>query len=337
MKTRFQFFLFLATTLLATACGRDFGKGKSDDKEPPRPPFEEPFGAERIRIHGNYAVVTSQAGFSVFDISVPTDPRRIATVRSGFANDSVVVGNRLFVANWGEGLLAFDVSDWSNPKKVLQLPVAGVASAVRLQGTKLYVGGNLAGLSIVDIASPDAPVVLGGIDTEGQMEDLAVQGNYVFAPVTFEGLLVYDVSDPRNPVKVGVGRSGFPESSMSWRIDLHGDTAVVTDTFGGLELFDISNPTLPKSITRLGPRLRDVAVIGDLAVASQGPEIIIHDISKRGTISVVSRLTLMNKETDHVLGIEIRGNLAYVCASTQLVVVDIADPRNPIVVSRTVM
>ena len=193
-------------------------------------------GSEDVYVSGNYAYVSSSAadGFSIIDISNPTNPVEVGYVQdteSGGtaqgldgANSVYVYGNYSYVtSSQDDALSIIDISNPTNPVEVgyIQDDSQGGTAEVLDYPDEVYVSGNYAyvasyqddALSVIDISNPTNPVEVGYIqDTEsgGTAEALDcarnffVSGDYVYVSAyADDALSIIDISNPTNPVEVG--------------------------------------------------------------------------------------------------------------------------------------
>lgn len=122
-------------------------------------------------------------------------------------------------------------------------------------------------------------------------------------------------------------------SNLANYFEIENDSAYIV-TQGGLEIFDITDPVIPKKIGQLdfGPAYR-IDVEGDYGYAVRGGTdgIIIIDISQKGQCSVVAHYKTASRYVD----IQVKGNHMFLTALKKgLEIVDISHPEKPVVVSQ---
>jgi len=231
------------------------------------------------------------------------------------AFDVAVSGHYAFLANGGDGLRIYDVSNPKNPVCVghtNDVGLNGNAMGIALFDDYAYVANGNDGMRIYDISDPTHPKNVGhapeianpassfGIAASGVRRDGLFQtirswffgkhrkgAHYAFLANYNDGLRIYDVSDPANPKRIAHVNDGgtalFPAVS--------GKYLFLANDFDGLRIYDISNPANPTNIARI-------------------------------------------KDTGYPWGVAISGKYAYVADNFYgLSIFDISDPTHPISVA----
>ncbi len=233
LATRFAVAVNVANTLAFVADGtngmRIVDVSPSWDGRKPGPPVEvgayRPGGSvNRVFPTGTVAYVAAgDQGVHVLDVSVPSAPAEIGSVRTANAADIVVRGNWAYVADGNGGVRVLDVSTPAKP--VLQAAaIRGNAVSLALSGNLLFAAGTT-GVSIIDVSEPTAPVLKGGYDT-GYAEAIAAAGKYVYVAEGFRGLTVVDASVPSRPLVVS-----SCDDVYAVGVAVKGDYAIVADSF----------------------------------------------------------------------------------------------------------
>lgn len=192
--------------------------------------------------------IFSKGAVLALDVS---DPAAEITLLDTVETDSLVYGididgDRLFVANWAEGMLVLDITD---PADLTQLaafaPAAGTLTLAKVtdvvvSGDRAFVLDHGAGVVALDIRDLDAIEKLVAKKTNvysyaGEPSAVAVQDGKLYVADAVTGMFVYDLS---NPAKLKeLGWLGWPASHMT----ISGNLAIVSQ--GGYHRFaDISNP-----------------------------------------------------------------------------------------------
>jgi len=227
----------------------------------------------------------------------------------------------------------------------------GSAQAVAVSGNYAYV--TTSGITdegrqlvIFDIGTPSIPDALGTYNFGGQPQSLIVMDQYVYVveaqKVVEEfydewNLIVINIADPENPLRIG-----SLQISETWDMTLSGDniylaqprnTDVTTQLrvgTGGMEVIDISNPSIPHSLGSLrnGGDARAVKVRENLVyLASDDTDLQIIDVDDPVNPEIVAEINGFETAYD----IALLGHLAYVAAYQQgLTIIDISDPSTPL-------
>jgi hypothetical protein len=250
-----------------------------------------------ILVDGNKGYVAAdEDGVFVIDTSDHTDMRVLGHCDTlGEARKLALRGNTLFVADGSYGLLAVDVSNPRNPdwihynagfygydvaifsETVLVGSDDGVrafrmmhqsdfyelgtyygrkASDIRVQGDIAYVAGRENGLYTLNVSDPANPIFLTAMivdDTKNYVK-LDVQGRYAYVADygTGGGLRVFDVSNPK-----GLSYMGTRDFSQAMDVDVEGDVAFVANGNLGAWILNVSDPTMPMSVS-------DISVINGI-------------------------------------------------------------------------
>ena len=233
--------------------------------------------AHDVRNYDNNAQQPWTATFEIFDISDPTNPRLAGFLRLPHRVQGVAVaGNYAYLAAGVNGLAVIDVSDPAAPTELTAWEGSEFVFSVTVSGDHVFVSAGPDGLRILSIADPTAPTEVGVFPaTGGAPSEVAVRDSYAYVTTT-DSLLVVNVSEPSCPALAGTV-PGVGGSDLA----LWGDRAYVADP--GIEVVDISDPTLPQyvgSFFDYDVRARDIVVAGDRAyVACREQGIGVVDVS----------------------------------------------------------
>lgn len=118
---------------------------------------------QQVSIVGTTALVQTNFGFKLFDVSTPSSPRHIRSYNT---------------------------------------PDRGFTEAIAVQGNYAYVTYALGGLDVIDISNPKNPRRVGTSDTRTTMNSLWVSGNYAYVTDTRNRLQSINISDPASPKRV---------------------------------------------------------------------------------------------------------------------------------------
>lgn len=203
------------------------------------------------------------------------------------------------------------------------------ATSVEVVGTRAFVGDGLGGLQVLDVSDPTAPRYVGGYSATGSggyFLEIDVAGDHVYVADLFAGLRVIDVSTAAAPAAV----ADVPLATTATKIArLDGERAAVLRGGGHLELFDLSRPDAPSSISsvRVADVANDVAIAGDVFwIAAGRSGLVAVDASDTGAPVVVGQAPAVRD----ALSVAVSGAYAYVGdAARRVGVYDISDPTAP--------
>jgi len=250
----------------------------------------------------------------ITDISRPNAVQFVSQSGEGTTNESVLVGDYLYVTDWyTQALRVVDVSDVSNP-----IDVGGVFDfyAVRIttDGEYLYVmrfsvATQLYYLHVFGLDDPTSPVELSTITVSPFIFEVEYGNDHLFAVEFYDqGLHIIDVADPYDPHKVGL----YP---VDWAEDvwIQKNRAYVTSFHEGLLILDITDPANPSELGRVNePFVFDsVAVSGHLAFTTTGTwtnGLRLYDVRDPAGIVELDRIELPGQAWD----LTAAGRFAYV-------------------------
>jgi len=167
--------------------------------------YSDVFVGTKLHIASNYAYAIEYHGkLKVLDIADAINPQLIATFEfGGFTSDISCEGNLAAIAN-NNGVLIFDISNKSAPKKLNQIDVQNAANII-MQNNFLYVISGLRSLEIYNIADIENPVLTGSYEGEHfwhMYVDFIIDGNYLILMIFGGGIEVINISDPSSPTHV---------------------------------------------------------------------------------------------------------------------------------------
>ena len=234
-------------------------------------------------------------------------------------------------------LVVLDVSNPASPAVLGSVILPATINRIAVAGSLAYVAAGAAGLRVVDVSNPAHPTEVSHAD--GLAYDIAVSGTHVY--LAAGDLRIYDVANPAAPVQIGSWSGG--EHSVT-RVVAAGEFAYVagpTDLIlAGVSIVRVSDPTHPVAVgfVRMGgldwPLPTDLAVAGNLLLVSEsgtmGGAMLILDVSNPA--APVGLAEYQGPSSDG-RAVAASGAFAFLAEYGRLSVINIADPRNPFLVS----
>lgn len=305
-----------------------------------------------VKVRNNYAyVAVGTPGLVVVDISDPARPIKAGAFRAPWADGLVIEGDSLYLADQIDGLYTLDISDPKEPTQTGLLPldlfqqeVPGERNMVVENGRVFFANGNQ-GMLIVDASLQPTLTQRFNVPLPGADLDVVVDNNVAHVIADTLGLYTLDVTDPSQPNPLGSDSSRISHGLRTPRgIALKGQYAYIADINNGFSVYDISNPSEPKEISRVEkPQgMTDVAVSGNFAYVSMQEHekrdkrgMLVYDVSNPGQPIQVGFVN-----TDHSsLAVGLQGKYTYFPEAIELMetgqpsslfVFDVSNPASPV-------
>lgn len=280
---------------------------------------------EGLAARGSYVYLADNEGFLVVDISQPTNPVQLSRINRkgkvlGISSTSVffysswelvlidvtkpeapeLISNLSLGSNYiwdlavydtdvvmllyyPVDLMTVDISNLSQPVNKGRYKSIGLAYDVAVSDSNLFVA-DFKGLYSFDITDPSIPLELAFLPI--YLIELDIQGSYVYGLTTMDWerksrLVIIDISNPNDLVEVGEF-SFIGESSDLFVV---GDFAYVAAGTGGVQIVNISDPSLPHLASNVDPleTVYGIWVSGDLLYVSDSTRLRIINVSNPST------------------------------------------------------
>ncbi len=254
----------------------------------------------------------------------------------GYANDVQAEENIVYLTDWLEGFLIYDVSNPANPSLLGSYecnndinPAVKGAKTFLVRGNYAIVGFQHAGLKILDISDPTNLELVGEYFGGRDTYHIEVVDDLVYMATEYDGLQILDISDVTQPTKVGEFVNGNP----LYHINVVGNVAFITDYEQdktlGLDITDPSNITEVGQFDWIPYALETVADIGYICTPDKG--VLVYDFS-----DPTEPIFLDEHYDGGIAGdIVISRNFAFVAAVEDgLEILDITDPEKIVEVAQ---
>ncbi len=275
------------------------------------------------------------SGFTVLDVSDPSDPSPMGGISlgQGDVSDIVLAGTTAYAVN-GNGLRTVDISDPDEPTLTGSVDLTGTMGALAITGSYAYVTGVVdwtdGWLYAVDVSDPEQPALLASYDTPGNAGDVAVVTDTVYV-ADGDDLLVLDVSDPNHPTELGTYTPPEPIRAVQAISTTAEGSAVYLLTREGqghLRIVDVSDPTSPDPLGSYDALEggNDLYVVdGTAYVADDDGVLRILDVSDTGNVQLLAAYDVGQA----ISGVVVSGAHAYVRGEHGIHVLDVSDTENP--------
>ena len=283
--------------------------------------------AERLATDGSFLYVVGE-DLSIIDIRVPTAPVQIAVSQWPIdAEDVVVEGNYVYVADFIAGIQVFNVSDPFQPQLVGANDALNPSRGVAVAGNLAFVSLLGGGLQIFDRTNPESPPVIGQVTTGFGMVAIARENDVAIVSAGEAGILTVDLSNPANPTVLG---SLDPGSAYS--VVFENGLAYVNGSTTGSSLSIlriVPNPAAPAILSQLpGNFFEGLAKRGNFVFSGSGNGIAVIDVTN--SLSPALLTTFPTSGTHrHLLR---DGTRLYASDSVSgLLILDVSNPAAPFI------
>ncbi len=214
---------------------------------------------------------------------------RAGTADDG-AQDMVLDGSTLYVANKFSGLQVIDVSDFSHPVVKSRTKSDGQNYGLAKKNNYVFMTDNLAGLLVYDVTGK--PKKIANLLTAGEAWDVDIQGNYAYVASGQAGLVVVDITDAKVPKIVATLRNdkdwGFARKIFIGQNNL----LYLADRKAGIHIINIQDPAAPKEIKRYQTQFAEGIEVADgyayIADGSNG--LVVLDVNNPEKVRQVGEL-----------------------------------------------
>lgn len=217
-------------------------------------------------------IADGAAGVHVIDVSVPTAPNIVKTLR-GFTDARRVEtdGDNLYVLGTARGLLVYDQHDVRNsptPQPRRFFRTAGTPLNVVIRDKIVYVSDDRHGLYILEQSPFGDFVFQSSVPILANTYEIAETADAIYTFVASGNLTLVDITDAENPeMGVRLNTPGFATS-----IQLRNNTVYLADQQAGLHIIDVRNPQQPRRISSQPTfgNATDLSLWGTLAYIADG-------------------------------------------------------------------
>ncbi len=294
-----------------------------------------------VYVDGRYAYVENWSDqLNIFDISSSTVPTLVVsktgiTGGSGQRKDIVVSGDYAYIV--GNGKIAIvDVSDRTNPTLLTTTSTGGTTPMdITVSGKYAYVGTGSSGLYVIDLQGAKISTANIGnlsVDDQNINRDLTI-GNRLMVGGNVAIGNDLTVRGQRVCTADGTGCLWTTNADGTLSPTLSGQTIDVTGHLDALPTSTTAFTTV-RSVSTSNGTQRGIQIQGDLAFTAGAGRLIIYDISKPSSTSVISNTFFGGCSTCVPHMFKVDGNYVYIvqdnnAGATMFQAIDVSDPTNP--------
>ena len=220
-------------------------------------------GMDVVR-EGDYLYMLQQRNLAILSLENPARPTLVGKLEGvGNLRQIAVHGRFAYITAREDGLFVVDVSEPTAPKLISHYDTIELATGIAIQDQYAFVAQRWFGVEIVDISDP-AKLRHVSVVRVGESQSCAVSDGYLYVGAWAEcRVAICDVRNPADPKQVamlklnGRGDGLCVENGLLYAACGHhqpGAAQTLDDPrYGngnGMDIFDVSNPTAPKLLSR---------------------------------------------------------------------------------------
>lgn len=288
-----------------------------------------PVPATAVQVVGDYAYVAATTnGLKIINVGNPANPFLAGSsvmLEYSFPYDVHVRSNLVFLSDIAYGLHVYSVTNPANPVR-LNGVFGPNAIGIDVAGNHLFLCTRGEGVKIIDVRNPAevAPFVTATYDTPSDALDVFIKDGLAYIADGDTGLQIADVHVPTSPSRVGE----FITGGTTFEVQVVGTNAVLAESFLGVRVVDVSNPTNPvgRGLVPVFGAIALQAVSNRIYAACQYDGLQIIDVSNPNAPVRLGQITTV----DAALDVHTIGNIAYVADSMAgLQVYNVGNPAQP--------
>ncbi len=309
-------------------------------------------------------------GIGVYNIANPLNPAYITTLPvEGHSIEFKIAGQYLFLADSSMGLFIFNISNPASPVVISSVQNIGYISNVDVYWPYAYVtDGYNDYLYLVDLSNIYSPHVVGSFraNTINTLRSTAVINNQAFVAASENGLVILNITNRSNPINLGrYNPLGAITGLALWQKTLYvankhvvaidvtdpalpellsiGDIAGLAKSVGAsggytysddgsiwpshLKVMDFTNPYAPVLVNTIETNqlMREMKIVGGYGYIGDHA-FQIADLSNPAAPIIIGNY----QPIYNVNGLDIQGNLVYLAAGQNLIIIDATDKQHPV-------
>jgi hypothetical protein len=224
-------------------------------------------------------------------------------------------------------------------EEVTFLQTDGTSAELFLDGDTAYVSDSF-GLRVLDVSDPAAPAELTYYELAMPIlyfNDLSARDGVAYVAGGIQGLITLDISTPSAPGYLATAFDGMPDGQHdALSIALVDDLALTAENARGMHVYDVGDPSSPEEIGVSDFTMsatNEIAARDGLAVVDDGATLHFVDLSSPASPSLAA--TFSEGLQSESRGLLLDGERLYFGNGKNLLVLDVADPGAPAVLSTT--
>lgn len=191
-------------------------------------------------------------------------------------------------------LYTYSLLDEKHPQLKGNIDVGFSIETIYSYKDKLFVGSSTA-MYVYSLSDPAHPTKLGQASHVRSCDPVVANDSLAYVTVrggsrcggTTNALIIYDVKYITQPLERGRVNMESP-----WGLGMKGNRLYVCNGFSGLNVYDITNPILPKLIKQIGgSTFYDVIILDNLMVAMIEGGTALYELKANDEINLAAKIT----------------------------------------------
>lgn len=237
------------------------------------------------------AVADNIDGTVIYDISTPATP--VVLGDFGFSPFRLAaLDNRVFTLHGPEQTPRVRLVDFQTPAAAVEIghiDFDGLSRAVSVGPNHILVANSERGVVMLDSTNPVTPSEIGRVDVGFDARKVGHVNGYGVASSSYDDDIAVIDPQPGGPVLVTTFDNGFQTNDL---VDDGTRLYVASGTYGGLRIYDMSNPSTPQflgSVVPVDQVVWQVAASGDFAYTGyvNDTDLLVIDVSNPAAPVVV--------------------------------------------------
>ena len=240
-----------------------------------------------LLVNGDIAYLGSTYGLAAIRISEDGPLQRVDSTPYGQPTAMALAGSTLYTSDWESPfnntprLYIYDVQDYESPVYLANFLLPHLTGRLAaIQGT-VYAASWEEGMLVVDVTDPLSPLIVDHLLQGDLVRDVMIWEDHLL--VAGVDLGVYSIDDPENPTLVKLVDTEAPIHHLH----RSGNHLYASLGEGGIQIFDLSDPDMPRSLGHDPELAFECETDGDIAYL-RGHDLIVADVSDPSDIRRLS-------------------------------------------------
>jgi hypothetical protein len=279
-------------------------------------------------------------GAALFDLADPMAPTVLSSSFVPYHFTSAVLLDHLLYLTTADWLIGYDLTDPTQPSLV-SVRILGAYAGHRwpsLSGDLLYLVDGIDRLRVFDLAASGAPTDLGTITlSTRRLDAMAARDGHLYTlqdGPTGVDLATYNLAAPLAPAPVDIFTLPESQGATGANLLVTGNVLYATTSAGRLRAFSLAAPAHPAPGFELPCGPHAVAVTSRALLLYEDDNLL--RVLERTTFDHLPALIAERRNLPNLAELETNGrvSVAAEAGTGDLLLIDLADPRCPVVSSR---